>query len=228
VSWRFGGGYSGWGPLGYGGSEEFYPGYHFIYVDDAHFNDVHYRDHRVPADRIGFVEGQARPMPTRYANGHAVMATNGGPPRTEIEHASGHSIRAVPMAQVAKQQHMVPPAGAKGVHYAKGASASHPFVAQKVQATNHPPAGAAGEHGGHAGGSAGGGNAHAMENGRAGEAGRPGGGEQHPEARPAGGEPRSEEGRPAGEQHPEAAHAATPAAKPKPAAPPPMPKKKKP
>jgi hypothetical protein len=245
VNWRFGGGYSGWGPIGWRGEEIVYPGYHYCYVDNAHFAEVNFREYRVPPERIVVVERDARPMPTRYANGHVVVSVNAGPPRAEIEHASGHSIRPVPMAQVAKQQHMMPPASAKGVHYSNGASPSHPFVAQKVQATNRPPpAGGAGHPEG--------GGAHPMEGGRPEGGARPegnsrpegnarpegggrpaqnerpaarpaeGGGEQRPEAHPAGGErPEQHE-----QAHP-AAPAAKPAAKPKPA-PQPVEKKKKP
>ncbi len=247
VNWRYGGGFCGWGPIGWEGQEIVFPGYHYYYVDNAHFAEVNFREYRVPPERIAVVERDARPMPTRYANGHVVVSVNAGPPRAEIEHASGHSIRPVPMAKIAAKQHMMPPAGAKGVHYANGASASHPFVAQKVQATNHPPAGGAHPEGGaHPMGGArpeGGGrpegNAHPegaarpaenarpeggarpMENR---EASRPAEGQQREEARPAGGGPPG-----GGAAHPEPAHAAAPAAKPaaKPKQPPPAPTTKK-
>ena len=249
VNWRFGGGFAGWGPIGWRGEEIVFPGYHYYYVDNAHFAERNFREYRVGPERIEVVERGARPMPTRYVEGRPVVSVNAGPPRAEIEHASGHSIRPVPMAQVAKQQHMIPPSNAKGVHYAGGASPSHPFVATKVQATNHPPPAAAhpmggarpAEGGAHPQGGAahpeahpmeGGahqeGGAHPMESGRPAEAAHPAeGGGQHGEMHPASGERPAGGGQAGGRPEGGGAHPAAPppAAKPKPApAPPPKPK----
>ena len=111
----------GLGPIGYGGAEIVFPGYHYCYVDSAHFGEPNFWEYRVRPERIEFAERQTRVMEggTRYVNGRPVVTANAGPPRAEIERAAGHPIRPTPMAEVAKQHPVMPPANAKGVHYAK-------------------------------------------------------------------------------------------------------------
>jgi len=98
VSWRYGGGYVGWAPMGPGG---YYYGAHsraWVAVQERHFTQP-IRTVAVPSMRTAGVVASMHPQAaiSRPQRGGGVIA---GPPVANVSRAVGQPIRPAPVAQV--------------------------------------------------------------------------------------------------------------------------------
>ncbi|HUB09814.1 MAG TPA: DUF6600 domain-containing protein, partial [Myxococcales bacterium] len=130
VSWRYGDGIVGWAPIGPGGEVEHV---HYVFCEPRYMMERRWGAHLIRGDRAIAYERRAPVIASiRYEHGRAVVPTHAGPPPHDIERATGRSIHPVAMKELSRRA--MPPANTRGVHYAAGASASHPFVKQTVHA----------------------------------------------------------------------------------------------
>jgi hypothetical protein len=132
VTWRSGGGYVGWAPMGPAGVTVVrQPTY--VYVQNNNFTAVNVHEHYVVGVQAQTtIYERTQPLPSaQVVNGHPVAPVNAGPQPTVISEATGHPVSAVPVHTVSAS---VPPATQPGVHYAAGATAQHPVAVAPLPA----------------------------------------------------------------------------------------------
>ncbi len=133
VEWRSGGEYIGWAPLGPRGAVVVREQpVRYTYVQVNNFTAVNVRAHVIVGAEAETITLHTQALPSaRVVNGRYVAPVNAGPRPTVIAQATGRPVTAVPVHSVATA---APPASVRGVHYANGASAEHPFATQKTPA----------------------------------------------------------------------------------------------
>ncbi len=129
VSWRYGDGIVGWAPMGPGGVVENVP---YVFCEPRYMIEPHFARYLIRGPRAIEYERRAPVITSiRYVGGRPVVPVRAGPPPREIERFVGRPIRPVAMTVVARRS--MPPPTVRGVRYAPGASAAHPFVRQTVR-----------------------------------------------------------------------------------------------
>lgn len=124
VSWRFGGPYIGWAPLGPRGDPEFHHN-HWLFVETGHFTRGNVHGHAIDERHFHDAVAITRPV-------HAAVPV--GPPPAYITEATREQIRPVPVREVRTSGREIPPPPPPG-----RVTASGPPPPPPAQATPPPP-----------------------------------------------------------------------------------------
>lgn len=101
VTWRTGGTWVGWAPLGPAGAPAFHH-HHWCFVPTSHFTVAHVHRHRVHDARFHEAVAVTQPVPGRGPHGY-------GPPPAYVSAGTRHQVVPVPMSTLAGAGRRVPP-----------------------------------------------------------------------------------------------------------------------